>query len=177
MAKAILNDLKAAGDQLMQTLSSFSEEQINVSPYEGSWTGAQVAEHLLKADNGVLKVLYGATEKTERHADEKAPGIKNMFLDFSLKFKSAEQIMPSYLPQQKDSLLKAVKIKWAALNEAAATLDLSETCLGIEVPTFGVLTRLEWLYLVCFHTHRHIYQLKDLFEKTANYNLLSQKVS
>lgn len=178
MPKTVLNDLKDAGDELIHTISSFSEEQINISPFEGSWTAGQVADHLLKANTGVLKVLYGKTGKNERPADEKAPEIKKLFLDFSLKFKSAEQIIPSNLPDERDILLNALKINMAALYEAANNLDLSEVCLDVEVRGFGGLTRLEWLYLVCYHTERHIYQLENIFQKTVSYShIFSQKIS
>ncbi len=178
MTKAIFDELEVGGDELLKVISSFSDDQIHIVPFEGSWTAAQVADHLLKADTGALKVLYGKTEKTERQADEKVRAIKNMFLDFSLKFKSSEQIMPSNFPQGKNNLLKDLKVKLTALQEAAETLDLSAICAEIEVPALGTLTRLEWLYLVCYHTQRHTCQIQNIFQNTANYNHhLTQKVS
>lgn len=167
MSEAILNDLKVAREQFMQTLFSFLQEQLNVSPFDEGWTAAQVADHLLKANGGVLNILYGKTERTIRPADEKVAEIKNLFLYFYLKFKSAPQIMPSNLPAEKEITMHALKANWAALYEAAGNVDLSEICADVEVPVFGMLTRLEWLYLVCYHTERHTHQLADIFKKTA----------
>ena len=167
MSEVILNDLKVVSEQLMQALSFFSQEQLNVSPPDNGWTAGQVADHLSKANGGVLPILYGKTEKSIRRADEKVTQIKNLFLNFSVKFKSAPQIMPSDGVVEKKIILHELKTKLAALYEAARILDLSEICLDVEVPVLGMLTRLEWLYLVCYHTERHIHQITNIFEKTV----------
>jgi hypothetical protein len=38
-------------------MSSFSETQINEIPSTGSWTAAQVAEHVTKSNIGIVKSL------------------------------------------------------------------------------------------------------------------------
>ena len=178
MPEAIVNDLKAAGDEFMGVLSSFSQQQINISSNADCWTAAQVGDHLLKAHSFVLGVVCGKSEKSERAQDQKAPEIKRIFLDFSVKFKAAEAIVPSDDRLEKENLLAALKTKFEPLYEAASTLDLSETCLKSEFPFMGTLTSYEWFYFVCSHTERHIYQLKNILQRTAeNKSLLSQTIS
>lgn len=165
MTKEILIDIKSTADKLIQILSHFEQEQINTVPFEGSWTAAQVADHLLKSDTGILKVLYGKTEQTKRQPDEKVEEIKNLFLDFTIKMESPEEILPSDIPQQKATILNALAIKMTALYEAAATLNLSETCLDFEFLGSGFLTRLEWLSFFVCHTQRHTHQLENILQK------------
>jgi hypothetical protein len=40
--------------------------------------------------------------------------------------------------------------------------DLGATCLDVEVPVFGYLTRYEWLKFIVVHAQRHIRQLKNM---------------
>ena len=46
MTKETLRDFENTNVELLQLFSSFNQEQINVVPFEGSWTAGQLAEHL-----------------------------------------------------------------------------------------------------------------------------------
>ena len=48
---------KSTMNKLGTALSSVKDEQFNEIPFEGSWTAAQVADHILKSQAGFDKIL------------------------------------------------------------------------------------------------------------------------
>ncbi|WPP53034.1 DinB family protein [Catalinimonas niigatensis] len=164
MSEQLLFSIKNTADKLIRILSSFEQEQINVSPFKGSWTAAQVADHLLKSDTGVVEVLYGKVKETQRQPDEKVSELRDLFLNFTIKMESPVEILPSDQPQQKEKVLQALETRMETLYEAAAILNLAESCVSFAFPGSGFLTRLEWLSFFVFHTQRHTYQIENIFQ-------------
>ena len=85
-------------NKLLQTISSFPEEKFNTVPFYGSWTAAQVSDHILKSASGIQKMLSTNTKPTTRQPHEKIEAIKSMFLDFNTKMKSHEFVLPENTP-------------------------------------------------------------------------------
>jgi len=163
--KELYKEFKNRSTDLLNTLSSFSEEAFNAIPFEGSWTPAQVLEHLLKSLQGILKTLYGATTITERPPNEKVKAFKEVFLNFEIKMKSPESILPkSSLPLSKRSSLNDLERIITKFEVPIKDLNLAKTCTTIEFPGLGEFTRLEWIYFTVFHMQRHTHQLKKIFE-------------
>jgi len=158
----ILSYLRSTTKELVESLSSFGDQQINISPEEGSWTPGQVAEHILKSETGLSKLLTDKTGPTERRPDEKNDVIETAFLDFSIKMKSPDFIVPSNGPHNKDVLLQSFSSHRHELIELVNGLDLSPTCYGFSLPGMGEFTRLEWLCFIICHSTRHIRQLNNI---------------
>ena len=55
--------------ELIELISSFSETQINEIPSAGSWTAAQLAEHVTKSNIGIIKSLNKEGKPPGRAAD------------------------------------------------------------------------------------------------------------
>lgn len=165
MSKEIINQLDAALGETLQLLSSFSEEDMNKVPFEGSWTAAQVGEHLYKSQEGMDELLYAHAPKPDRNPEEKAQWLKEIFLNFEHKMKSPDFIYPEdkYYNQSelKDSL-ESVKDK---MTEAAKKSKLEEMAPLPEGHPLNGITKLETLYFVTYHTIRHNHQLKNIREK------------
>ena len=162
MNKPIYDEIGDTGKELSQVLSSFTQEQINVIPFAGSWTAGQVAEHVLKSVSGTLQNVTGNVEPTDRNPVQYADQLKEIFLNFDIKMKSPDFILPTDEPKDKGALLSSLENKMNKLENAAKTEDLSATCLTFEMPTMGPLTRMEWLSFANAHTLRHIHQLKNI---------------
>ena len=144
--------------ELLQLLTSFDQQQINTVPYAGSWTAAQVGEHLFKSDSAILHALYGPVKETERAADKYVADINGQFLDFSTKMSAPDIIIPEKINHDKDMLIVALK----------GTRDLSPTCTDPTMSTIvGHWTRLEYVNFVISHTKRHINQLKKIHNSVA----------
>jgi hypothetical protein len=76
--KELFEALDKTTMELLQLISSFSQKDINAIPFEGSWTAAMVADHLLKSYT-VIDILNGPGKKTERRPDQKIEKIKEVF--------------------------------------------------------------------------------------------------
>ncbi len=168
MNKAINNELADTGKELELVLSSFTPEQINTAPFAGSWTAGQVAEHVLKSAAGILQTVNGDTTIIDRDAAQHVSLLKQIFLDFTTKLTSPDFIIPSDELKDKAELISSLASAMGGLEEAARSKDLSATCTGFELPTIGLLTRLEWLNFVNVHTLRHIHQLKNIKQSFDN---------
>lgn len=162
--KEISYEFESATGELLQLLSGFSQEQINTVPFSGSWTGAQVGDHLLKS-YGIAQTLYGPVKQTERPIDQHIEGIKAAFLNFTTKLTSPDFIVPRNTTYDKEALLSSLQHASAKISEAIQALDLSPTCVGFAFPVLGHLTRLEIAYFMICHTKRHNHQLKNIFQK------------
>ncbi|MEO8405660.1 MAG: DinB family protein [Chitinophagaceae bacterium] len=174
MKKELLIEIEATAGELLQAINAFSHEEINMVPFEGSWTPGQVSEHLIKAAAGIARTVNGNTKPTERDPAQNVAGLRSAFLDFSKKMKSPDFILPGDAPQQKEKLLEGAADAMAKISTATDTLDLTETCIDFELPNSGQLTRLEWINFIICHTKRHIHQLKTIRGKMkllANQNI------
>ena len=71
--KVNTNELFASLDhttsELIKSISSFSEIQLNEIPSAGSWTAAQVAEHVAKSNKEIAKSLKKEGKLTGRVPD------------------------------------------------------------------------------------------------------------
>lgn len=151
-------------DDLIQLIVSTSDEQFNEIPFEGSWSVAQVGDHLLKS-YGLVEVLSnGPAGKTGRLPGKEIETVKKIFLDFSSKYKSAETLLPTNERIEKDKLLGGLQKRISQIKEVIQTKDLTETCIGRPFKGIGELTRMEWLDVILFHTQRHIHQMKATVE-------------
>ena len=158
----IISYLRSTTKELVESLSSFSDQQINISTDDGRWTAGQVTEHILKSESGLSKLLTGKTGPTDRRPDEKNDMIETAFLDFSVKMKSPEFIIPSDGPHNKVSLLQSFSSHRHQLIELVSDMDLSPTCYGFSLPGMGEFTRMEWLCFIICHSTRHIRQLNNI---------------
>ena len=147
--------------ELMESLSSLNQDQLNRVPFNGSWSAAQVGEHLLKS-YGVIEVLSGNTMPTDRPIDEKVEELKLIFLNYDIKMESPEFILPSAGIIDREALLKDLEERIVAILRFIWERDLSATCIDLEFPDQGPLTGLEWVHFLYYHTHRHLNQLEKI---------------
>jgi hypothetical protein len=157
----VIPQLQSAFDEFLQLLSALNEDQLNKIPFHGSWTAAQVGDHLLRS-YGVAETLKGRTSKTQRPVDTNIPILKNIFLNFETKLQSPEFIIPSEGHINKNDLLQQLKTKTSDIIRTLDSADLTETCLDFDMPRIGFMTKLEWAHFVLYHTQRHINQLKNI---------------
>ncbi|MBC7947809.1 MAG: DinB family protein [Chitinophagaceae bacterium] len=154
-----------AMEKLHQLFSSFDQREINVVPFEKSWTPAQVADHILRSQTGIVQVVQGPTAPTERSPTEKSGQIKATFLDFNTKMKSPEFVLPTDNPLDKQDVVKRISDSAKGIADALDTQDLSRTCLAFEIPGSGPMTRHEWCHFFLYHTMRHNHQLEKILKK------------
>lgn len=167
----ISEEVNTALSELIQQLSSFGEDEINIIPFEGSWTAGELAQHMIMSNGGFAELLVGPVKVTQRNPDQRIEDIKATFLDFNIKFKSPDFIDPPKADYKKGELMAALESIRKRINDAIVTLDVTKTCLAFEIPVLGLLTRSEVLHFVLYHTQRHIHQLTNI-RKALNRSVL-----
>lgn len=144
---------------LIGELSRFDDDTFNQVPVEGSWTAGQATEHIIICGSGIPD---SQTSQANRPYDEKVEAVKELFLNFEIKFKTDPSIAPGPAPHDKDELLGKINKIMEHLRNTAKTTDLEALCGDMELPTFGLLTRYEWLRFILFHTQRHTHQISTI---------------
>lgn len=164
MPDAILNEFENINQRFLNLLSSFTEEQFNTVPFEGSWTAAQVGDHIAKSQSMITGLICGSTRPSQRDPYQKVETVKQIFLDFTTKMTSPEIILPSVNIQAKAMVINNLTSIAGKVTELVNTVDLSETCTDLALPTLGEMTREEWVYFIIYHTQRHTHQLNTIFQ-------------
>ncbi|TCC85807.1 DinB family protein [Pedobacter hiemivivus] len=163
----IVKELKSTITEFQQLISSFDEQQLNAVPFEGSWTPAQVARHICKANSGFAEALNGPVQDTDRAPDQSVKTIERIMLDFTTKMNAPAFILPEMKAYNKERLINTLEDIKVDVSKAVTDLDLTQTCLSFELPGLGQVTRLEAVYFMIYHTQRHAHQLKNIKNKHA----------
>jgi len=164
MHNEIISKLESALGKTITLLSSFNEKDLNTVPFEGSWTGAQVGRHIYKASKGMDELLLAPTGPVNRDPEEKAEELKNLFLDFSIKMKSPDFIIPEdreYATEELIASLCQVKDK---IIPAAKEADLTQLAPLPEGHPLQGYTKLEMVHFMTYHTMRHNHQIEQIGE-------------
>lgn len=164
MNQELYIQFKNATQELLDIISSLTEEELNTFSEKGGWTVAQIGEHLLKS-YAVVETLNGTVVPTERPIDQKVEEMRTLFLNFDIKMNSPEAIIPSKGFIVEARLLKGLERRIEELNEVIQNKDLSMTCTDFEIPEYGPFTRLEWIHFNLYHTQRHVHQMKRIIGK------------
>jgi hypothetical protein len=151
--------------ELLQVLSSIGDDKINTIPFAGSWTAGQLAQHVILSAGGFVQLLNGPVEDTHRDPEENIPNLKATFLNFTLKFKSPDFIVPEEKNYDKQHLENTLMGIQTGLVKAIETLDTTKTCTAFELPGSGYITRAEAMTFAIVHTMRHLRQLKNIRQK------------
>jgi len=159
-----LASLDDVTSEFTELISSFTEMQINELPFPGSWTAAQVADHVAKSNIGIIKSLKKEGRSPGRAPDAMIEDLKRTFLDFDTKLQSPEFILPSRDIYQKKLVVDTLATSIAELKELSRHINLFEI---ISHPIFGDITKLELVHFVVYHTQRHLRQLKNIFAITG----------
>jgi uncharacterized damage-inducible protein DinB len=165
MKEALLVEFEETTRDLLTTLSQFSQEEFNRIPFEGSWTPGQVAEHLWKSESGMVTVLKGKSEETNRDPLQHVETIRKVFLDYTIKLQSPEFIIPSGDEKDRNDFVKRFDETRKKLSNSFEILDLDKTFTDFSFPQMGNLTGWEILHFVICHSKRHIRQMKNIAEK------------
>lgn len=165
MKAALQHNIADTFGKLVGILSKFDQDQIDVVPFEGSWTAGQVGEHITKGMSGMPRLVAGNTEKTEREFDAKAQYLRDTFLDFSVKFQSPDFILPIHHTHSKKQLIDGLRKIENELRDITENQDLTLTLLDFEMPQSGTLTIYEMIEFMMAHAQRHTRQLENIYAK------------
>ena len=157
----LIEVLEETTRQLLEKVQQFDEVEINEIPFTNSWTAAQVADHLTKSNNSIVKAMLLNGTTINRNPRARVEELEKVFLDFDSKLKSPDFILPSQDIYEKEVVMYNLKWSVEKLMEVSGESELSEM---INHRAFGDITKFEVLYFVHFHTLRHIHQLDKIYE-------------
>lgn len=154
---ALATRVEEALDTFANLLAEFTEPEIHAVPANGTWTIAQLADHVQKASSGVPDET---TIPAYRPYNQQVIPLANLFLDFTLKMISPDFVAPGTGPFSREELVRGLQQNRSDLKRIIREKNLFEICTGAEMPGFGNLTRYEWISFIVFHTQRHTQQLR-----------------
>ena len=161
----LLASLKNMVLELMQVLNGFDGQNINTAPFEGSWTAAQVVDHITRSNMSITKAFTLKGAMLNRDPAERVLELKNIFLNFNTRFQSPDFILPTQEVYERKMLIALLNRSVDRIREVSCQANLSEM---INHPAFGDITKFEILHFVLFHTQRHIHQLKKIFRAVSD---------
>ena len=156
----LLVSLEKTTDELMVLLDLFDKVGINKVPFEDSWTAAQLADHITRSNTSITKALMLRGTSINRDPGERIGELKELFLNFTTKFKSPDFIVPTQDTYDREEVMARLKQSVQKMKEVSFPANLSEM---INHPAFGDITKFEILHFVLYHTQRHIHQLEKIF--------------
>lgn len=165
--KQLIQAFNGATSELLQLLSSLTEEQLNRVLIPGKWTPGQLGLHLYKS-YAAIRVLEGNTKPSDRPIDQKVAIIEGVLLNFDNAYEAPTEVVPSNERVQKERLLENLQERISRYKEVLLHQDLSVICTDFAISQYGEFTRLEWLWFDTYHTLRHVKQLKRLVYDSAD---------
>ena len=161
LATKTLLEFEATIVNLTKTIDSFQESSLNAIPFPGSWTPAQVIDHIKLANNLMLELINNPGKESNRNPMAKVELYTSLF---SGKEEAPDFILPSSKPINKAELLSKMADTNAAIIHSIKTADLSLITLDFEYPELGEVTRLELCHFIILHTQRHTQQLQNMLK-------------
>jgi len=169
MKNDLSNELFSTKAALLKALDRYTEQNFNSVPAVGGWTGGQVAEHVFLSASGVADALYGSVKLADRDPEQHIKLLGDIFLNFDMKLKSPDFIVPSDKPKEKKVLISSLGEVFDRIILAAESNDLDVICTMFEMPTLGMLSKKEFIWFTIVHTKRHIHQLNNILDHIKNY--------
>ena len=155
----LFTSLNEIWSEFLNLVFSVDEQDINIVPFEDSWTVAQLATHVTKSNKAIVQALQMEGKPCSRNADERTNELRKTFLDFTVKFQSPEFIVPEKKEYKKEAVVQQLENSIEQLRQLRTKANLYEI---IMLPAFGEVTKFEILYFVLVHTQRHLRQLKNI---------------
>lgn len=158
-------------ERLKNTVSNLNDDQLNLMPADGTWTIANIVEHVSLVDGGIIrlsaKLLTDAREKGEK--SDGAAKISEAFLQqasIPRKLQAPERVHPTGKLTVTESLanMDENRQKLEELRPLFESVDCSE--FKFPHPYFGDLTAHEWLVLLGGHEERHTKQIEGILSQT-----------
>ena len=161
----LISGINSAYDSLISVLERFSDTEINIIPFEGSWTPGQVATHIINSTGGIPDKN---TSQAGRPYDGKVELMESVFMDFDKKLKSPDFVLPGDGPFVKSELIHQLQTLKAKHAHKILNIDPTALCLDFELPSIGKMTRYEWFKFIIIHSKRHLFQLNNILESVHN---------
>ena len=152
---------KKIREAILAAVCHLDDEELNKVAVEGTWSIAQILEHLYLMESLIAKVLEDALQKET--FDDPGNFPIHLVSDRSMKVRAPEKLAPSSAAQSLQDLE-------GKLSRSRSQLEHLETLFSEEElnrktashPRFGMLTLKQWIRLVGYHEQRHYDQIEEV---------------
>lgn len=165
--KAIISYLKKTRGELVHKVKSLTLEQWVYKPAPNVWSVAEICEHILKAEDVVLKRvdnLEGKEHKPELMAGYKEKGeeLIAFIVGREKKFQAPEPVAPKGTLASPEEFIKAFDARREATYEFVKTIDKPIKAYYEVFGPIGEVNGYHWLMFISAHTERHTLQLNEV---------------
>lgn len=154
------NNIKVR-DDIWNSVSGLSDEQLNTVVEEGKWSIAQVLEHLFLVEKNVARGIRKVIPSNEINLAKQRD--IHLFIDRSTKFVAPKFVAPSNKFQTVEQLKEKLASSRQALVDSiqgASEGELNQKSLPH--PVYGALTISQWVPFIGYHEQRHLLQIEEI---------------
>lgn len=169
--KAHLDKLSASQDKLLATLTSLTEEQFIYKPATDSWSIAELVEHIILSEKGILRAInkFGATPAKEAVAPTiDIEKLKAAVDNRGKKYQSPEYFIPKGIFTHTAAAMEAFNTHRASMYDFITTTEISLKLIGFPHFVFGMIDGANWLLFMSGHCERHVKQMEEVVERYKN---------
>ena len=156
----ILLEIGIAVNEISNLYDALDDSTVNQIPYPDSWTASQLCDHVTKSIAGVAASMETKGIPFGGNTGARIPELKKAFLDFTIKMKSPDFIIPDEGPFKKMQVNEDLNNAFSKFRLNAVKADLNEKLEGLPL---GPVTKLELLHFVLYHTLRHVHQMHKIW--------------
>jgi hypothetical protein len=167
---ALVTELKASQQAVVDTVKALTPEQMTFKPGPDRWSVAECVEHIAATEPMLFGFIQGKVLKTPEASEAdrakvagKDTGVMEMVTNRTKKFQAPAEIRPNGRWSGRDELLKAFG------DARAKTIDWVQTTKDdlrahmLSGPA-GDLDGYQWMMYLSGHTRRHLAQMKEVME-------------
>jgi hypothetical protein len=173
--KEVISLIWLARGRMLESVTSWTDEQISFKPTDGAWSAGEILEHLHVVEFKTLQQIWRLKEETENQSLSQivhANKDRSFYELISGLDKSLMVQAPSFwLPTGKSSAsfwIEALKSNQLVIEKLPLLLrDVDAESIVFPHFLFGSLDVMQWLSFFPFHFDRHIAQIERLRQRAG----------
>jgi hypothetical protein len=148
-------------EELLQSVSGFSDQQLNEGFDNDSWSIMQNLEHLYLMECLVTTSIYNELNNENSQSTDAKP--IHYAVNHSRKVKAPSILAPSNNFIKLKDIKKKLQESREALTNVVNTISIdSLDQKSFEHPIFGLLSLTQWITFIGFHEKRHLDQIEEI---------------
>ena len=164
----LLEILQASEANLVAMLNETSEDLFLYKPNEDTWSMAELVEHLLNTDAGLLVSIQKKAEDIQDTMPDVFPieKIVRVVSNRTHKVKAPDFLIPKGQFKNKAEAIAAFRKNRATIEDFVATTDFPMDKIAFKHFALGLIDAKGWIIFMAGHCERHLLQMgenRDLF--------------
>lgn len=161
--ETVVKELERSTRQFVEYMKEYASRPCHTPIASDQWNVSQVVEHVILSDHSITNLLQKPFLKSKNGHYTKYR-VRDLLLNRHDKIKNRENLTPPDEPEK--SIPELLDVFTRQRQELIDLVQNDEIDLQSEDAfphqSIGLLTRRDWLFLICFHSDRHIAQTQEL---------------